>query len=83
MQEMLLMLAGIMPKESLIEQLEEAITEYKSTKSDDAWHKITIYCTLITTKSAIPEGDPIGAITKMSAEMDQVKGFMDRVKPGN
>jgi hypothetical protein len=76
MQDLLLLFAKVMPEEMIIEQIEESLTEYKITRTDEAKKKLTMYCMLMATKSGT-EGKDIEQITHELGEVRRIKERMN------
>lgn len=88
MQDLLLIFAGIMPFDELINQLDESIKEYRLTQSDDSRKKIEMYSHMIAAKSLVDmKSKESGngnteSIVDLIKEMDEAKKAMTLLKPG-
>jgi hypothetical protein len=77
MKELFVLMAGIMPKEDLVKQLKESITEFEINDSEDNWNSLTMTCMLIATKRNID--------SKEGSESEKMSEFMkdlDRAEKG-
>jgi hypothetical protein len=74
MQGIIIMLASITPKELLVNQLEEAVNEFKDAKilgksddeMDDLFQRLAVPCLLILTKINGAGKDPIEMMKRMN-----------------
>jgi hypothetical protein len=76
--QLITMLAGIMPEEMLLEQLEEAITKYKISGEIE---ELGLPCMLISTRIAANKHE--GGVTQMIKEMEQMEKTLDLLNPGD
>ena len=67
MKELMLIMATVLPEEKLIDDLQEAITEYKLTNSNDARRSLATFCQMFILRS-ITEGNP-DKLTEMLSDM--------------
>ena len=75
MQDLLLLMAQLMPEEDLIEEIKSLSTEYTITKDEETKKKLQMYCTLLVTKEATQGKD----IAKISKELEETKRIRERM----
>jgi len=54
-RDMFIMLAEIMPKEMLLQQLKVAIKDYEFQKDKESWRKLELFCMMVATKEITEE----------------------------
>lgn len=69
-----------MPEELLIEQLEEAISNYKLIKNEDGKRKVIMYMQLLSTKT-LTENDSIESVINSVNEVKKLRDILN--KPAN
>lgn len=74
------MLAKIMPEEELLEKLQEAITEYKVTKSKEAKKGLEFYLMLTSTNIFTTEKSAIEVIDELEKSHDAIELLKDKTK---
>lgn len=67
MKELMLIMATVLPEEKLIDDLQEAITEYKLTNSIDARRSLATFCQMFILRT-ITQGDS-EKLNEMLADM--------------
>lgn len=75
MKELMLIMATVMPEEKLIDDLQEAITEYKLTNSNDSRKSLAAFCQMFVLRS-ITKGDP----EKLNEVLKDMKQHDEREK---
>ena len=75
MKELMLIMATVMPEEKLIDDLQEAITEYKLTNSNDSRRSLATFCQMFVLRS-LTKGDP----EKMNEVLKDMKQHDEREK---
>lgn len=75
MEELMILMAGAMAEEKLIEQLEEAIAEYKLTKDS---HEVGMCCSLVLTKLTIDSTE--GGVMQLIKDFKRTQAGADLLK---
>ncbi len=70
MHELLIALSKMMPEETLIDELSEALTQYKITKSEDAKRKLAMHSTMVMIRFS----------TEKDSTTDTLKEFKEKSK---
>lgn len=78
MNELMLLLSEGMPIDALIDMLDEAIEEYRISKSDESLRKIETASMMICTKTAIRS---VGGKEELSRKMNDVAAGMKVFNP--
>lgn len=75
MKDLVLLMAGIMPEEMLVEELEEFIRKYKINPTKENFKSLMVPCTLICSKVVLngKSEDPIQAIVELEKEFDKIE----------
>ncbi|MGV0919755.1 hypothetical protein ACTS94_05110 [Empedobacter falsenii] len=82
MHQIAMMMAGMMPKEDLIEQLEDSIKEYKINPTDENWNSVSVMCSLIGARSIIDHnGGDLEGVMKTVSEMDKLNKTKEFFNP--
>ncbi len=71
MRDLMLMITAAMTDEMLIEELETAISSYKTTKSPEAKKKLHMMCLMYAAKHMV--GDDISGALKAVKRMDELE----------
>lgn len=79
MQELVLLFAQIIPEEILLEEIEQALIEFKVTASEDSKNKLAMYCMFFCTKVGT-KGKDITEMSKQMSEMSRIKERMNHEK---
>jgi hypothetical protein len=74
----MLMLASVMPFDTMIKLLEEEIAEHKLNPSEESQKRISMSCMLIASKSAI---DSTGGLEKTMKDMERMRDGYDLLSP--
>lgn len=69
--DMLIIMATMMPENMIIEQLEEAIKEYKITQTKDAQHKMLSFAAMLTVK--FKTGDSPDKMFELMKDLEKAK----------
>ena len=80
MKELAVIVAGIMPKEKLIEMLEVEIQNWKNDPTKENFEKLGSTCAMVALKATMPEGDP-GAVIDTIKEMDSIERARNLINP--
>ena len=75
MKELMLIMATIMPEEKLIDDMEEALTEYKLTNSNESRMTLATVCQMFILRS-VTKGNP----DKLQEMLKDMKQHDDREK---
>ena len=80
MENVAIMIVGMMPKEELIEMLEKAISEWKNNPTDDTFENVAAIGTMVGLKTKMSEGTP-DQMTKVMEDMDKFKQTSKLLNP--
>lgn len=81
MNDLLIMMAEILPVDLILEQMEESLKEYKLTKSEDSKKALIIACMIFANKHVI---EKVGSADKLMKDLDEIRDavkFVDGLKP--
>lgn len=77
MNDLLLMLASVMPKDMLINHLSKEIDEYKANPTDQQFEKIATIATLVSSKLIIDKE----GIEKILKDTETMRSGFDMLSP--
>lgn len=80
MKELMLLLASAMPKEKIIEQLEESINKWKDDSSEENWKTLEMTASLVTAKRLTGDKD-LQKTSEAIDELNKVEKAMDIITP--
>lgn len=73
------MAAAVLPKEEIVKEINEACTEFLSSKSEESEQLLKAYCMLLLTKEAT--GDSIEEAFKFSQKVERVEKAEELLNP--
>lgn len=72
MEQILFLMAAMMPEDKIIEELTDACSEYKLVPTAENKHKVLTYSTLLLTKATMSK-DGVEGFLQASAEFDKLQ----------
>lgn len=78
MQSLLIAFAKMVPEDKLLDDLEQSLREYRTTRSEDSKSKLALYSMFITTRLATEGKD----LLEVLREFDEKKRGMDLFATG-